>query len=411
MKKLNILYIVNFWGNLPHNYFIKYLKEKKLANISVIVLPVAPHQEKGKVLVDAFFINKKSKRHSLAKKINLILPHFWRLVLHYLINLYVFMKISMENRKNKFDLCVGENYFNGTLALLVKKIGLARHSIFVTTDVFPDILRKQINYLNFSKPTILTKTLNKIIIQGQFFLAKLAYKNELVWYINDRIRIQDSKLGLIPKDFVISPGAIDPKRVKRSQKITKTENSIAYMGNLGEQLGVDIAIKSLSIVKKKIKDFKFVLIGGSPYLVSHYTGMAKKYGILRNVKFHGFVEDFDEAIDIIASCKIGLALYKPGSASVYTDVSKVKNYLQALLPIIIVKPGPLVYKEIEAYQAGICVKYDEEQIARAILDILENRKLYNRLLRNVVSLSEKFDYKNLCSTAFEEITNKLDESK
>lgn len=53
------------------------------------------------------------------------------------------------------------------------------------------------------------------------------------------------------------------------------------------------------------------------------------------------------------------------------------------------------------------MKYDEEQIASAILDILGNKALYDRLLRGVISLGEKFDYNNLCSMAFKDITSKL----
>ena len=91
----------------------------------------------------------------------------------------------------------------------------------------------------------------------------------------------------------------------------------------------------------------------------------------------------------------------------YTDVSKPKNYLQALLPTIIVKPGPDICREIEAYQAGSCVEYNEEQIAAVILDILKNKALYDRCLEGVVALGAKFDYNNLCSMAFEDITGKL----
>ena len=411
MKKLNILYIVNFWGILPHNYFIKYLRENQLAEISTIVLPLISFPQKGYVSVDAFFIDKNGKKTSYQKKINFMLPHFFRLPLHYITNFSVAIKILIKNKRERFDICIGESSFNGMLALFIKKLGMAKHSIFVMVDALPNPnVKGEGAYLKspqtISPPKIL-KILNRLVLLVQFLFTKLAYKNELVWFINDKIRVRNSKQGLVPKNFIISPGAIDPERVKRSREISKIENSVAYIGGLKESVGVDIAIKSLSIVKNKIKDFKFIVIGGDPYLVNYYTVMAKSYGIIENVKFYGYVPDFDDAIDIIASCKIGLALYKPKSTSMYTDVSKPKNYLQALLPTIIIKPGPDICKGIEAYQAGICVKYDEEQIAAVILDIFKNKALYNRLLRGVIALGEKFDYNNLCSTAFKDITSKL----
>lgn len=326
MKKLNILYIVNFWGILPHNYFIKYLRENQLAQISIIVLPVISYDKRGHLTVDASFTDANGKKTSYQKKINFTLPHFFRLLMQYIINFSVGIKILIKNRQKNFDICIGESAFNGVLALFIKNAGMAERSIFVIVDPLPNPnVKGDAAYLNSPRTTVqprIMEILNRLVVFVQFLFTKLAYKNELVWFINDKIRVRDSKQGLVPRNFILSPGAINPKRVKRSREISKIENSVAYIGNLKKQLGLDIAMKSLSIIKNEIKDFKFILVGGDPYLVNYYTVMAESFGIAENVKFYGYVPDFDDAIDIIAGCKIGLALYSPECGSMYTDVSK-----------------------------------------------------------------------------------------
>jgi len=410
MQKLKkVLYIVNFYGSPPLNYFERYTKEFNLAEIYILKLP-AVRLTKGKLFIDASIIDSNGKKNEINIDIKFPFPAAGIFLAQYILNFILLFRLLGKIKTKQFDICIGETSFGSACAYLLRKLKKVNYSIYMNGDILPDRKNKQIYYFNnsnkyFSK---LNKLADSIMIYGQMWLRKLGSKCDLIWYITNEIREWDIKNGINAKNYFFATAAtIDFKEFQTYSKIPKQKNVIGYIGRLDEFAGLDISIQSIKYIKKYIPNIRFDIVGGGSASVEHYKEIAKSHGVLDNVKFYGYVPEMSDAFAILANASLGLALYKPDKTniSLATDVSKVKEYIKVGLPVVITKDGPSVEIEIKKYNSGIVVDYDAKKIAAAIVDTLdENNKLkYFELQEGLKKHAKMLDYKKHFKYVWEEI--------
>ena len=85
----------------------------------------------------------------------------------------------------------------------------------------------------------------------------------------------------------------------------------------------------------------------------------------------------------------------------YADPTKLKDYLSVGLPIILTD---LSYnaKEIHQKRCGIIVKYDKNEIANAIIQLLGNREMLNEYSRNSIRYIKEFTWERIFRKALYE---------
>lgn len=393
MKTKTLLYIVGFYGIPPLNFFQKYLKENGIAKVTVIVLPVI-RPVKNRLRMSAFVLDEKGKKSESKIDIFSPFPSVIKYSVQYFLNFYLLFKLLRKIERKQFEICIAEPAFNAALAYILKKIGKCEFTVYVNGDVLTDPkASKRTHYLPQS---FLNKFLDNLLIRVQHFLRWLAYKNDLLWYPTKKIKIWDNQHGYFAKrEIITTMGVIDFEIVKKNINVSKSNHSICYIGRLDEYAGLNIAISSLKLIKEKISNIEMVIVGGGDLVIEKYKKIAKANNVLENIKFYGFIPKTEDAIDILAKSGIGLALYKPvkDNASLYTEPSKVKEYFKAGLSVIMAKGGPDICSDIGRFNAGVVVNYNEEDIARNIINILTNQQLYKELQKGVLEISKTFDYR------------------
>lgn len=191
--------------------------------------------------------------------------------------------------------------------------------------------------------------------------------------------------GIEASRLIILPNAIDTNsdQYKISVKSTSTVPTIGAMARFVPKKGIDVFIKSLSILK--IKGIKFnAIIGGSGYEAEKLKEMVLKYNLKDCVKFIGWVKDkkeFFDSIDIFC---------QPATEEPFGVI-----VLETMLfnkPIIAAEAdGP---REIITHMKdGILVPVGSVQgIADAIEKLIDNTKLRNELAdRAFLTVRERYD--------------------
>lgn len=407
MRKYKILYIVNFYGTPPLNYLERYIKEKALADLTILKLP-SVRPMKNRLLIDAFIVKPDGTKHESNIDIFFPLPNFVVYIVQYFINFIMLFYLLKKSKIKKFDIGIGETSFGSASIWLLQKLGEVNFTVYMNGDILPPKNMNETFY--FTQGTNAFKYLrllfDKIAINFQYILRNAGMKCDLIWYVTEKIQKWDIANGYKAKNFFLSQVAfIDQKDFEKYSKIKKVKNTLGYIGRLDESAGLDIVISALPLVQKKIPDIKFEIVGGGTASVEHYKAFARKNHAEEYINFHGYVPQMEDAYKILATTSLGMALYSPSKSNVslYTDASKVKEYLKLGLPVLITKNGPDIEKDVKKYEAGIAVEYDKNIIAKEIIRILKHFQTYEKLKKGVIKLAKDLEYSKHLDNIWHEI--------
>lgn len=119
--------------------------------------------------------------------------------------------------------------------------------------------------------------------------------------ISDKIK-NDLKLIGMPEDKIrVVPNGVDFYRI---QKVDKGEGfDVIYAGRLVPHKNVDVLLKAIAQVRKRLPNVTCGIIGDGPQM-SYLAVLTKKLGIEKNVKFFGFIESDEMLYSYMKSSKL-----------------------------------------------------------------------------------------------------------
>lgn len=396
------MYVVNFYGTPPLNYLSKYISESTDYLLDVLKLPSVALSKNG-VEYEAFLLNSTGSKETVTIRSTLKLPTFCTYILQYVFNTYAALKLI--HKKRNYNLGIGETSFGSFVIFVYKILGRVKRSAFMSGDVLPIFNGKVLPYYLHSNNAVI-KLVDKLFVYTQLFLRKVGVKNDVVWYANIKIREWDLENGLNARSYFIAPAVtLDKNEAFENITADRTGNSLAYIGRLDENAGIDISLEALALIVKQISNVKIIYVGGNEVTVKKYREIAKQLGVESNTDFKGFVEKTEDAIEIISHAKLGLALYKPEkeNVSMYADISKPKDYLRAGLPVVMIKGGPSLGPELRDFGAGVLADYNSVDIANTIINVLNSPGVYKNLLKGVKDAVQKYDYRENFRFVFDKI--------
>lgn len=285
--------------------------------------------------------------------------------------------------KRRFDLFIGADCLLALAGILLRTFGFVNKVVFYTIDLSPCRFKNSF--------------LNKLYI----FIDKFASENsDIIWNLSEPMVEERLKRGYFrknnPYQLIVPIGVYLEKTFNVDKHLYK---KLVYMGGLSESFGVDLIVRSLPLVKKEVPNFKLIIIGGSLSSIDLEYELKKfvyDNGLKENVEFKGYISDRNEIDKILGECSIGLAPYKPdkGSYKNYCDPTKAKDYMSKGLPVIITDV-PAFSKEINDLNAGIVIKYDEKELAEAIISFLTDKSLYTRCRENAIKLIVRYKWDDI----------------
>lgn len=292
----------------------------------------------------------------------------------------------------KYDLFIGLEAINLIGGLFLKKIGIIKNVVYYVSDYSPTRFGKTLfNYL-------------------YLWLDRYCVKHaDFTWDVSPAMKNGRIEGGLLPKDtnkIIHTPNGLFPSQIASLPISQRSSNVLVYMGGLYPEFGSDLAIESLIEVKKIVPDVVLRVIGGGENL-QRVKDLVKKLNLEKSVIFYGFVEDNAKMAEIVRTSYIGLAPYREFDKRSkwygwYGDAGKIRQYIASGLPVVTTHVPPLG-KYVTEKGAAIMAKDAVGDFSRAIIKLIQDKKLYTRLTAKAEEISEDNIWENTYSKALRDM--------
>jgi len=272
--------------------------------------------------------------------------------------------------------------------VILKKLGRIDKTVFWAGDFVPN-LRFTASWKNI------------IYFQENRFVLKHC---DFAWNISPRIeKLREKMYGIKSKrpQRIVPIGIWTSRRVKLPiEKIHR--HRVLFVGHLLEKQGVQLVLKAIPEIRKAIIDFEFLVIGKGNYEPA-LRCLVKELGIENYVLFVGYKSD-EEMEELSSHCACAVAPYdmKTDTWTRYADPGKIKNYLASGLPVILTNVPYNAY-EIQRRRCGIVIRYDADELAKAIVTLLTNEPLLEEYRSNAFEYSKQFDWNHIFDGAIAEV--------
>jgi len=168
------------------------------------------------------------------------------------------------------------------------------------------------------------------------------------------------------------------------------QKTLVFMGHLIEKQGVQMVLRAIPDIRRRISGFRFRVIGGGSYR-SELEKLSSELGVSDCTEFVGKIEDIRDLEASIAECALAVAPYirELDTFTYYADPGKVKTYLACGVPVLLTDL-PWNAREIESAGAGIVIPEDPAVLADTVSRLLECD--LGPMRQRARTYAERFDY-------------------
>jgi len=206
-------------------------------------------------------------------------------------------------------------------------------------------------------------------------------ENEALHY--EKMGVDSNKIEIVSNGINLEEYNIPPMKgaFRKNNSIDQKANLVLYVGRINKNKGLDLLVKSFSNLLKIGPNSVLVIVGPDEGGFKHkLEDLIQKLNIKNNVMFTGFVDS-----------NIKMAALNDADVFVTASFSGFPmTFLEACvfgLPIITTKKGDNLYWIHN--RIGYVVQYDENELCKAIYELLKNEDLRSRFGEESKKLIEK----------------------
>lgn len=309
---------------------------------------------------------------------------------HISFKLRDFFSVIDIGLQENFDYVIGFEAINALAGICLKKLGKVKHVVYYVSDYSPNRYAQ--------------KWFNNLYL---WLDRQAVIHSDVVWDVSKAMQPARIIAGLDAKQsapVLHVPNALYPKQIQQVSLEKVVPFSLVFMGTLGEENGPDLAVKALPFVLQKFPQTVLHIVGGGDDNEVRLQNLAKELKLEKQVIFHGFIGDREKVSATIRNFAIALAPYVniPGSARLYGDATKIRAYLAAGLPTITTTVPPLG-KDAQEKGAAVIVADDPNEIAKAIMHIFSDKKIYESLRKHAIAFAKYNTWENEFALAFKQM--------
>ena len=304
-------------STIYHDGRIKtYIQKLNSLGYKVLVISLK-ESSKEKIIEKKSFINYKIvKRYIGNSKIGYI--YFY--MSFFLISFFLIPYLTI---KYKIDLIHYNNspnfiIFSATVSRIFRtKIILDNH------DIVPLMVQSKFKSRLLLKLAEIEQTLsmsfaNKILCadhnQMEYLISKNITPNKISVILN------------VPNELILN--------YSLKENITNGYFNLVYHGTISYRLGIDLIIEAINLLKGKIENLKFHLIGKGDYL-TFINKLVSEYNIQNNVIIYNKYVPYEELPEILTQMDVGVIANRPELLSDYMLPVKLLEYVSLKIPVIV----------------------------------------------------------------------------
>jgi glycosyltransferase involved in cell wall biosynthesis len=257
---------------------------------------------------------------------------------------------------------------------------------------WPAAMKEHTRYAGIKK--VLMNLVVSIYKRIEYFSCK--YSNKIL------VVVDESKQRLIQKripenKIYVVMNCADQDYLKNNQNhrqvISQFKDKnfyITYTGTFGLHRGLELAIRAMPQILEKIPNARLLLVGDGPNK-SDLMRLAKKLNVDDKIILTGFVNSrlLPSYIKISNIC---LVLHTHGEHTNSTVPHKLFEYMFMGKPVIVSDVKPLK-RIVNNDKSGIVIKYDIQELVKAVTVLYENKNLYKKYSENARKASIKYSWK------------------
>ena len=205
-------------------------------------------------------------------------------------------------------------------------------------------------------------------------------------------------LGQKTSNIKIIPNGIDVPEI--NSKTIKKDNQVLFLSRLHQKKGLDLLLPAFKQVIDKIPDAQLIIAGPDFGMLGFVQDFIKNNGLEKSIIYVGTV-DGQAKIDLLLNSKVfALSSYSEGFSIAVLEA------LVYQLPVVVSTETGLS-NEIKGYGAGEVIELNSEAISKAIVEILQNQQLADKMATNGRKLvEERFETSKVCGQ-FDRIVKQL----
>ncbi|MEN9406984.1 MAG: hypothetical protein RLZZ455_200 [Candidatus Parcubacteria bacterium] len=291
-------------------------------------------------------------------------------------------------RTEKIDTYVGVDNLNAFSGLILKFCGRVKRVIYYSIDYYP---------VRFKNP---------LLNQAYFFLDSFCVEHaDETWNLASamktaRMQKQGKKESMPTRQYTV-PVCVWTKRFPFRPLNEIDDKKIVFSGLLSAHMGVDLLIRAMPLILKKIPDTKMIIIGGGEdqQILREMINEAQLQGKISMIPW---MKERAEFLEYLSGCAVGLAPFNTrilDDKVKNADPGKIKDYMLAGLPVIVTK-ALSYHSDVEAKRAGIIIEYDERSFADAVISLLSDKRRLQEYRKNARQFVEKYDCEKIYSQQF-----------
>ena len=241
------------------------------------------------------------------------------------------------------------------------------HSFFAKAVVSPLIQEWCEVWTNFRKVTLMQNIIKNV---ANYHVAVSEFtKQRLV----NLLKIEPSKIFVIPNGVNFA---------KFNSSRSKIPGRIVYAGRIVPHKNVKLLVDAFRVVKKKIPSAELHIIGSG----SELQLVRNKAEGIKDCFVHGFLPE-EQMIDYLKSAWLFvLPSEREGSGLAVLEA------MAAGVPFLTIDHPDNAVTELCNFKCGLMVKPLEIFIAKAIIHLFNNEKIWNELSRNALNFAKEYDW-------------------
>lgn len=371
----NVAIVTHKYLPHPDDDLVIYLNKKRGYNVFHIKHSFPDAKDRRSVL--EMYLNGR-KKESIKTLDYIFLPEPFI----YLKELFFTFKWLLFSKK-KYDLYMGIDGLCTFFGIILRRFGLVKKVIYWSIDFVP-FSRFKDEWKNF------------FYHQINSFSCKNA---DEIWDLSPRMAEGRKKyLGINKNAYKfhqVVPYGVWTGRIKKILYDKCEKDTLVFMGHLMPKQGVDLVIKKIPQIIKKIPDFKFKIIGDGDY-EEDLISLARKLSVNEYCQFLGRIDNIRLEKEIARSA-VAIAPYlkTKDSYTYYADPGKIKTYLACGIPVLLTNL-PWNAGEIEKERCGLIIDDDGHDMIEKLSKLMKP-SINKEFRKNTIRYSKRFDYEKVFS--------------
>lgn len=383
-----ILFHEHVTGGVAH-ILRDYLLEKSPNKLLFIAHPLLYIKESyKKSSYFEFYVNGKLRKKHTA--FHWALPEQLLYLKDFIYALYWTFKTN-----TKYNVIVALDPLNTVAGLAIKILGRADKVVYYSIDYFPQ---------RFENPVM-----NRIYHS----IDKLAVRfSDETWNVGARMAKARAlgngmRADVYKKRQFHVPIGVWFAKIKRKPVSQFNKNKLIYAGGFVPYMGIDLAIRALPKILKKVPNCTLELIGRGG-AGEDWKKLARQLRVEKHISFRDWMENREVFHKHLSGAAVGLAPFNYhilDDKVKNADPGKIKDYTSVGLPVITTK-AIYTWHDIEKFKCGVVIDYNENEFAKAVVKFLQNRSLLLQYRKNAVKYAKQFDWEKLFTENLSRVLNK-----